>query len=81
MALTCSLSQIFALRDELRILSKRLAVAGNPCCFAICKNCFEKCIYRFANVEDDSGNVPKRLRKTVIRKWFNVVQIYTFVVK
>ena len=28
-------------------------------------NCFEKCIYCFTNVEDDSKNVPKRLRKNV----------------
>jgi len=31
------------LRDELRILSKSLAFTGNPWCFAICINCFEKC--------------------------------------
>jgi len=31
------------LRDELRILSKSLAFTGNPWCFAICMNCFEKC--------------------------------------
>ena len=53
-------------RDELRIFSKRLAFAGNPWCFAICTNCFQECIYCFANVEDDSRNVPKRLRETVI---------------
>ncbi len=53
------------LRDELSILSKRLALAGNPWCFTICKSCFEKCTYCFANVKDDSRNVPKRLRKTV----------------
>jgi hypothetical protein len=49
------------LRDELRILSKRLSFAGNPWCFAICTNCFEKCTYCFANVEDVSRNAPKRL--------------------
>jgi hypothetical protein len=53
------------LRDELTILSKRLAFAINPWCFAICMNCFEKYISGFANVEDDSRNVPKRLRKTL----------------
>jgi len=60
MALTCSL------RDELRILSKRLDFAGNLWRFAICTNCFEKYTYCFANVEHDSRNIPKRLRKTVI---------------
>ncbi len=56
------------LRDELSILSKRLAFAGNPWCFAICTSCFEKCTYCFANVKDDSRDVSKQLRKTVISK-------------
>ena len=59
------------LRDELRILSKRLAFAGNPC-----PNCFEKCSYCFANVEDDSKNVPKLLRKTVIQKLIDIGPCY-----
>ena len=54
------------LRDELRILSKRLAFAGNPWCFAIWTHCFEKCTYCFANFISDLRNVPKRLRKTVM---------------
>jgi len=63
MALTCFLTDSLFLRDELRILSKRLAFAGNPWCFAICKKDFEKCNYCSENVVDDSRNVPKRLRK------------------
>ena len=59
------------LKDELRILSKRLAFAGNPC-----PNCFEKCSYCFANVEDDSKNVPKWLRKTVIQKLIDIGPCY-----
>ncbi len=31
------------LRDELKILSKLQAFAGNPLCGAVCTNCFEKC--------------------------------------
>lgn len=34
--------------------TRDFAFAGNPCYFAICTNCFEKCTYRFANVENDS---------------------------
>ncbi len=48
------------LRDELNILSKWHAFAGNPLSGAVCTNCFEKCTYVFANI-----NAPKRPRKTV----------------
>ncbi len=51
------------LRDELKILSKLQAFAGNPLCGAVCTNCFEKCTYFFANIKDDSRNAPKRLKK------------------
>ncbi len=54
------------LRDELKILSKLQAFAGNLLCGAVCTNCFEKCTYFFANIKDDSRNTPKRLRKTVM---------------
>jgi len=46
------------LRDELRILSKRLAFPG---VLLFVRNCFEKCTYCFTNVEDDLRNVQKRL--------------------
>lgn len=49
----------FLLRDELRILSKRLAFTGNL-------SCFKKCTYCLANGENDLRNAPKCLRKTVI---------------
>ncbi len=38
------------LRDELKILSKLQAFAGNPLCVAVCTNCFEKCTYFCANI-------------------------------
>lgn len=57
------------LRDELRILNKLHDFAGNPWCCAVCTNCSEKCTYYFANFKNDSKNVPKRLRKTVIEIW------------
>ncbi len=37
-------------RDELSILSKLRAFAGNPLCGAVCANCFEKCAYRFTKL-------------------------------
>lgn len=55
------------MRDELKILSKLQAFAGNPLCGAVCMNCFEKCTYFFANIKDDLRNAPKRLRITVNR--------------
>ncbi len=54
------------LREELKILSKLQAFAGNLLCGAVCTNCFEKFTYFFANIKDDSRNTPKRLRKTVM---------------
>ncbi len=47
------------LGDELKILSKLQAFAGNLLCGAVCTNCFEKCTYLFANIKDDSRNAPK----------------------
>ena len=44
---------------------KLQAFAGNTLCGAVCMNCFEKCIYCFTNVNDDSRNVAKQLRKIV----------------
>ncbi len=38
------------LRDELKILSKLQAFAGNILCGAVCTNCFKKCTYFFANI-------------------------------
>ena len=55
------------LRNGLDILSKLQAFAGHPLCGAVCNNCFEKSTYWFANV-NDSRNVPKRLRKAVIKR-------------
>ncbi len=49
------------LRDELKILSKLQAFAGNTLCSAVCTNCFEKCTFFFANIKDDSRNAPKLL--------------------
>ncbi len=37
------------LRDELKILTRLQAFAGNPLCGAVCTTCFEKCTY-FANI-------------------------------
>ncbi len=54
------------LRNELSILSKWHAFAGYQLGFAVCTNCFEKCINCCANVNSDVRNAPKRLRKTVI---------------
>ncbi len=31
------------LRDELKLLSKLQALAGNSLCGAVCTDCFEKC--------------------------------------
>ncbi len=59
------------LRDELKILKKLQAFAGNPLCGAICTNCFEKCTYFSANIKDDSRNAPKLLRKTVSKTKYN----------
>ncbi len=57
------------LRNERSILSKWHAFAGYPPGFAVCTNCFEKCINYCANVNSVVRNAPKRLRKTV--KWLN----------
>ncbi len=65
MALICSLTYIL-LRDELKILSKLHAFAGNPLSGAVCTNCFEKCTYFFANIKDELRNTPNLLRKTVV---------------
>ncbi len=40
----------YFLRDELKILSKLQAFAGNLLCGAVCTNCFEKCTYFCANI-------------------------------
>ncbi len=40
----------YFLRDELKILNKLQAFAGNPLCGTVCTNCFEKCTYFFANI-------------------------------
>ncbi len=53
------------LRNELSILSKWHACAGYQLGFAVCTNCFEKCINCCANVNSDVRNAPKPLRKTV----------------
>lgn len=37
------------LREELKISSKGPALGGNPQCFTICRNCFEKCTYCFTS--------------------------------
>ncbi len=58
------------LRNELSILSKWHAFAGYQLGFAVCTNCFEKCINCWANVNSDVRNAPKRLRKTVT--WENL---------
>ncbi len=67
------------LRNELSILSKWHAFAGYQLGFAVCTNCFEKCINCCANANSDVRNAPKRLRKTVMivlttRQW-NFVSI------
>ncbi len=54
------------LRNELSILSKWHAFAGYQLGFAVCTNCFEKCINCCATVNSDVRNAPKRLRKTVM---------------
>lgn len=51
------------LRDEIRILRKRLTFTSDQWCVAFCMNCFEKFAYCFTNVENDSRNAPKWLRK------------------
>ncbi len=38
------------LRDELKILSKLQAFAGNPLCGAVCTDSFEKCTYYFTSI-------------------------------
>ncbi len=60
------LHKYLLLRDELKILNKLQAFAGNPLCGAVCTNSFEKCTYFFANIKNDSRNAPKRRRKTVM---------------
>ncbi len=44
------INTFYFLRDELKILSKLQAFAGNPLCGSVCTNCFEKCTYFFASI-------------------------------
>ncbi len=65
------------LRNELSILSKWHAFAGYQLGFAVCTNCFEKCINCCANVNSDVRNAPKRLRKTVTGFYCSILQSFT----
>ncbi len=38
------------LRDELKLLSKLQALAGNSLHGVVCTDCFEKCSYFFVNI-------------------------------
>jgi len=60
MELVCSYTYLL-LRNELNIMSKLQAFAGNPLCGAVCTDCFKKCTFWFANIKDDLRNVSKQL--------------------
>ena len=51
----------------LGIESRLQAFSGNPLCGAVCMNCLGN-VLTFENVKDDSRDVPKRLRNTLINQ-------------
>lgn len=48
------------IRRSKDFLSELQACEGNLLCGVVCRNCFEKCTYRFADIKNDLRTVPKK---------------------